>query len=160
MNAAHLHLMIVHLPVVGALAAGIILLVGHILRQELLYKLGYGFLIGCALGVVVAYLSGQAAYEFLQESYPLDEKSAELVESHGILGRASMIGLLLLGAACLNACLQYLQGERPPFWLQIVILVGLVVMLYLLAWTSHQGGMIRHPEICGDSLPIFPPSDW
>lgn len=158
MNAAHLHLMLVHLPVVGSLAAGIILLVGHLLRQEILYKLGYGFLIGCAALVVGAYFSGESAYEFLEIAYPLDDESAALVETHGILGRVSMIGLLLLGAASLNASLQYWQGDRPAVWLQIVILVGLLVMLYVLAWTSHQGGMIRHPEVRMDHLPIFP--DW
>ena len=59
-------------------------------------------------------------------------------------------------SAAALALLQYAQGERPAPWLRWALLVAALLLAWLLAWTAHQGGLIRHPELRALSSPLFP----
>lgn len=144
MTAAELHLMVVHLPVVGCLFVAVLLVLGHVLGSDLLLKVGYGFSIALALLGVAAFYSGPSAYEQLQTEL-LAQKP--WVEQHALVARAAFIGLVVCGALAVQAHLQFLQEEPPARWLRFTILVLVLAMSYLLAWSAHLGGAIRHHEV-------------
>lgn len=157
MSAAHLHLLIVHLPVLGAIFAAALLVAGEARGRSpdgpSLRVTGWLVLLVSAVSGIVAYYSGPPAYEQL-EAVLAPEK--EWVEQHAVIGRAAFVGLVVAGALAVQALLQHLQEETPARWLRWTILGLVLVLCYVLAWAAHLGGLIRHEEIRPAS-PLFPP---
>ncbi|MBM4117676.1 hypothetical protein FJ251_07995 [bacterium] len=153
MNSAQLHLLAVHLPVLACPAATLLLLLARVLRNETLFHTGCAFLVFGALSAAAAYFSGPGAYASL--ALPAGPERA-LAEAHGALGKGAFMGMVLGGLAALLALLQVGQGERVSPWLRWSLLVAALVLSWLLAWTAHQGGLIRHDELRALSLPLFP----
>ena len=152
-SASQIHLLVVHLPVVGCPFVLALLLLGHRLKSDLLMRVGYGFLTAVAAFGVVAYYSGPPAFEGLES-----ELAAERpwVEQHALVARAAFVVLVVAGVLAVQAWLQFLQEEPPGRWLRRSILILVLVVTYLLAWSAHLGGQIRHPEIRHPGLPLFP----
>lgn len=144
MSAAHLHLLVVHLPVVGCLSALVLLAIGEWRRSELVFQIACGFLLGCTVSAAAAYYSGPEAYEQL-ETVLAAEKT--LIEDHAVLGRAAFVGMVIVGVVALQALLQFLQDEKPARWLRWLLLALTLAMCALFAWTAHLGGLIRHVEL-------------
>ncbi|MCB1164011.1 MAG: hypothetical protein R3C71_11745 [Candidatus Krumholzibacteriia bacterium] len=153
MSAAQLHLLLVHLPVLACPAAAALLIASRIAANETLLKTACVTLVLGTLAATGAYFSGPPAYESLQLA---PGPTRELVEAHAALGKGAFMGLVLLGLAALLALLQYPQGERPAPWLRWTLLAASLLLAWLLAWTAHQGGLIRHEELRALRLPLFP----
>jgi len=153
MNAAQVHLVVVHLPVVGCPVALILLILAQVRKDDFLFKLACGFLLACTGFSAIAYYSGPPAYELLQAKFNVEK---DYVEGHAVLARAAFFSMIVLGVAVLNALLQFLQGEQPARWLKWGLLIATVGVCYLFAWSAHQGGLIRHPEIREPGIVIFP----
>src|SRR5262245_31373474 len=134
MTAAHLHLMVVHLPVVGCPLVFLILLLGQKRQDESFLRLGYLLLAFCAVAAGVAFYSGPSAFEGLQAELAAER---DLVESHAVLGRAAFIAVLAAGVLAIQAWLQLQQEEKPARWLRLAILWGTLACCYLLAWSAH-----------------------
>ena len=156
MTAAHIHLMVVHLPVVGSLFVAVLLGLGHLWKNDLLSKVGYGFLVGLVPFVLAAYYSGPSAYDQLESELVA---SKFWVEQHAVIGRAAFILMIVVTVLAVQALLQFAQEEPPASWLRFTILGGVALLIYLMAWSAHLGGQIRHPEIrpTGDGWTPFPP---
>ncbi|MEM9558418.1 MAG: hypothetical protein AAGC60_29470 [Acidobacteriota bacterium] len=163
MTAVHLHLAIVHLPVVGVLCAAALLVAAEVAAWRTgdartavpttLRLSGWSVLLVSALTGIVAYYSGPSAYEQL-DSVLADDK--EFVERHAVLGRAAFVGLIVAAALALQGVVHHLQEEPPLRWLHRVVLVLVLGLCYLLAWAAHLGGQIRHEEIRDPSSRVFP----
>ena len=156
MTAAALHLIVVHLPVVACPLTLLLLLVAHQQRSDLLFKLGYSSIIGCAVAAAVAYYSGPEAYEQLEEIL-VTHKS--WVEQHAVIARAAFVVLIINAVLAIQALLQFAQDEPPARWLRWLIAIFLLAVCYLLAWSAHLGGEIRHTEIRQLEWLIFPRLD-
>jgi uncharacterized membrane protein len=142
-NQAQLHLVLSHAPVFGCLAALPMLLIAEIRNSDLLRKIACWYLLASAAAACGAYFTGPGALELLEQFADTDQ---EIVEAHALLGRASFVGMIILGAAALIALLQYMQEDRCTAWLRGGLIALVLAHIALLAVTSRQGGMIRHPE--------------
>lgn len=156
MTATELHLAIVHLPVVGCWFVAVLLAVAIWRRSELLFLTAAGLLLLCTAGAVTAYYSGPPAYEQVKSRLVAGE---EAVEQHAVLGRAAFVGMVLLAVLALQAVLRTAAGEDAARWLRWALLVGTLLLCWLLAWTAHLGGAVRHDELRDRPLPIFPQLD-
>ena len=153
MNPFQAHLLSVHVPVLGSLAATALFLAARIARNETLFKTACVTVLLSTLGALAAFLSGPPAFELLEGEFSLDPNT---IETHAALGKGAFMGLVLLGMAALLTLLQYGQGESPAGWLRWLLLLASLLLAYMLAWTAHEGGMAAHPEI-GESLDfLFP----
>ncbi len=152
MSAAHLHLMVVHLPVVLC-PLGILFLLIDSLRGHDRSMTGFVLLLSAAVLGVVAYYSGPSAYEQL-EGVLLTEK--EWVEQHAVAGRAAFVTLILAGVLALQAVLRELQEEPVSKGLRWAVVVMALIACYCSVWAAHLGGKIRHPEMRGSSGVVFP----
>lgn len=152
MSAAHLHLMIVHLPVVLCPLGIVFLAIDH-LRGQRRAMAGFVLLLSAGLFGVVAYYSGPSAYEQL-EGVLVSEK--EWVEQHAVAGRAAFVTLILAGVLALQAILRLLQEEPVSKGLRLAIVMMALIACYCSIWAAHLGGKIRHPEIRESGLVIFP----
>jgi len=155
MNAAQIHLMTAHLPVIGLPFAAVLLTVGLVRKSETLWRAGASALLATAALTAIPYFSGPPAYEFVGERYSV---AKEPVERHAVVARAFSLGLVVLGCAAVADLLRGLGGDPPSRWLRIAILAGAAVIAYGFAWSAHLGGLVRHPELADPHLPVFPAS--
>jgi hypothetical protein len=144
MNPIQIHLMLAHLPVVGLLASVALLVIALFTKSELLFKTACGFLIACSLFAVGTYLSGPPSYEIVEAA---NLGSKEVVERHALFGQISFVGMILLAAATIGALIQYAQGDPPGRPIRWLLLFAAILLAIVLAWTAHEGGEIRHPEL-------------
>ena len=144
MNAAHLHLMTVHVPVVGCWGLLILLLLSAYFRDDRLFKISCWLLLSVLLVATGAYFSGPPAYELLQEQYQIDK---ETVEFHAVLARSCLLAMVVLSMVVGNALIQGFQGENIPRWQRAIIIVGTLALACFWTVAAHWGGRIRHPEI-------------
>jgi len=149
MNAAHLHLVINHLPIIGACLS--LPLVALILWR----RSDRGLILAAALTLV---LTGVGALAALQTGEPAEEMvehlpgtAESLIEPHeeraevaaGLAVATALGALVVLGVAW--------RREGPlPVSLLATLLVASVATSGAMAWTGKAGGMIRHPEIRGE----------
>ena len=144
MNAAHLHLLFNHVPVIGV-PIGIALLawaVGARERGQQRMALSLLVLTGLATGLV--YLTGDPAEETVGR---LAGVSQALIERHDDFATATLVAaqvLWIMGAITL-----FLSRHDRPLKSRLVmatLAVG-VITSSMLAGTAWLGGQIRHDEI-------------
>ncbi len=142
-----------HLPVVLCPLALVLFTSARLRRDAPAARIARWLLVAAAAAGVPAYFSGPPAFESMETELA---SMRELVELHAVLGRAAFFGLALLALTALQTALREMQEEPVPGWLHGVVVVGALLLSYVLAWTGHLGGAIRHPEI-GEALSwIFP----
>ncbi len=151
MNAAHWHVVLVHIPIVGAFFALVTLAAGAATRSEALFRLGSAFAIFVALAAAASYFTGGEAYDLMKPD--VDEA---LVESHALIARVGFIVAMLTGAVALVGLLQEAQGERPSIALRYVLTLAMGMVVWVMFWAAHLGGRIRHPEARGVDFFFFP----
>ena len=153
MSAVHLHLLIVHLPVVACPLALVLLAVGHARDRPSLARAGHVTIMIAAAAGIVAYYSGPSAYEQLADRLVADKA---WVEQHAVIARLAFVGLVVLGVVTIQVLLQEAQGDTPSPWMRRGLVVGTAILCWVLAWTAHLGGQIRHVEIRTPEWAIFP----
>lgn len=147
MSSAELHIALVHGPVVACLFA--VVLFGLALRwqDERLQKFCHLVFLGCAVLSGVAYYTGPGAYEAYETMEWFTDEMKVRTEDHAVMGRASFVGMVLLGLGSLVSLLGYAQGQAPGKAQRWGVFALALVMAMLMVWTSHEGGMIRRLEI-------------
>jgi len=143
MNGAHAHLLLNHIPVVGAFFALALLGVAAWQRTTASLRLALGALLFVALSAIPTYLTGEPAEEIVEE---LPAVSRKQVHEHEEAAELALIAVEVAGAVAL-AGLLWTRGGRRPKWLLPAALVLGAVALVLLARAANLGGHIRHPEI-------------
>lgn len=145
MNAAHIHLMLNHVPVVGAIVIALLLAAAWLMHNEGVLRLALWGAVADALIAIVVYLTGGAAEEMVEN---LPGISHTLIEEHEEAALVATIVLGVFGAAALAALLLYRRRTIPPRVHQAALLLSLIPIGFMV-WTSNLGGLIRHTEIRG-----------
>lgn len=145
MNAAHLHLILAHVPVFAVIGGTVVLAVGLLLRRRLLWTIASVFFLVAAVAAVPVYLSGEPAEEILERWLP-NEAAIERHEDTALLTLSTVIATGVAAAALLVA------GRRAPMTRIARASLGVTALLALGASglairTAGLGGEIRHPEI-------------
>lgn len=147
MNGAQLHLMLNHLPVLGALFTVLLLGWALVRRTPELLKTALVVALIAGLSSIPVYQTGEAAEKVIEHLPGVEERFIEQHESQakyalglGIVMSVVAAGTLAVGLR--NA--QWLRGGAALTW--VASLLAFLVMAY----TAHSGGMIRHPEIRSD----------
>lgn len=145
MNAAHLHLLINHLPLWGVVLGLLVGLYGAWRRSEDAVRVALMLFVVAALGAVAAYFSGHAAEEIVEAL----GRSHEAIETHEEAGNLAAYLTIALGVLALGTLLR----RRPvaSAW-RTALLVLAVVTLGVVGYAANLGGRISHPEITGTSL--------
>ena len=145
MTLVHLHLLLNHIPVVGALFALLLFALALTRRETVSVKFALGFTTAMAAIAVVVYFTGGAAEEAVENLAGVTERAIDRHEEaaelttivFGILGGLSLVALLAL------------RSKQPPRWITLAGLVGTLAVSALMGWTANLGGQIRHTEIQG-----------
>jgi len=144
MNAAHLHLMFNHLPIVGLGFAILINLLAMIRKSEELKNLSFWFYILIGLLAILPILTGDGAGEILKTYPGIDN---EAIENHETWGYIFFYGLMLNSLLAIVAL--WFSQKKPELVkkLGITMLVIAIVLLFFAYQAGTTAGNIRHPEI-------------
>jgi hypothetical protein len=142
-NDAHLHLVLNHLPIVGAALVMLLLVIGLARRSEELTRVALAFTVLIALGTIPAYLSGEGAEEIVEHD---DQVAGDRIERHEERAEQAAIAVWVAGGLALIALLVGRGGRRVPRWATLGTLAVLIVSNGLLIRAGEAGGKISHPE--------------
>jgi hypothetical protein len=144
MNAAHLHLMVNHLPLFAALFAGVLIAAGMMRKQVALTNAGLMIAVVAGLGAFAAARTGEGAEEIVSELAAVSEGA---IEPHEEAAEAAMFAAMGLGALALIALASPARMAKARRAASIGALIMAVVTFGMVARTANLGGAIRHPEI-------------
>lgn len=151
MNAAHLHLMLNHIPVL-AVPFGLALLGWAMFRaRPELARLALIVFVLSALAIAPIYLSGEPAEDAIEGVAGAIEPWVEAHEEAALVSLSLGEALGVLALAGLWTSRRAVSPFRPMMMASLVLALATAGSL---AYTASLGGLIRHTEIRGDpSLP-------
>ena len=149
MNAAYLHLILNHVPVLGVVFALALLGAALLRRNDILLRAGWVTLVVVALVALPVYFSGEGAEEIVEDEPAV---SHDAIEAHEEIALVALIALEALGALAL-AGLFFSRRGAPPSWTRGGSLLLTLVVAGLLGLTAERGGRIKHPEAHGATVP-------
>jgi hypothetical protein len=144
MNHDHLHLLLNHVPTIGALAALGLLLLAFVRRNEHLAHAGLEALYVVALLTLPAYISGVGAYRELREVTGVSDIAMRMHQD------AALLGFALTECAGLVAWIALWQTRRHGHAARGIVPAAALlsaVAIVAMAVAANLGGEIRHPEI-------------
>ena len=151
MDAAHAHLILNHIPVVGLGAALLLLLYALARKNDEMKKAALAGFVLLALVAIPVFLTGKAAEDLVEH---LPGVTEAFIEQHEEAATASLIAIELLGAVSLAGLFFTRRSNAIPKWFAAVSLVASLGVAGVITWTANLGGQIRHTEIrSGASVP-------
>lgn len=150
MNAAHLHLMANHFPLVGFVFSLLLLTLGLLRSNEGYSRAGYLVILAAGVFSIPTFLTGEPAEEILEK---LSGFSEVLVEAHEEAAELAIwfIGVTTVAAAAAFWC-SLKQVGTSKLILKSILALNLVSII-MIGRTSQLGGKISHPEIRNGSSP-------
>ena len=152
-NLAHVHLLLNHVPTVGAVAALGLLIVAYIRRDEPLKLVGLEVLFAIALLTLPAYMTGVAAFQKLRNQPGINETAIRLHQDVALYGFTWMEFAGFIGWVALW---QARRRGRAAAGMVGVATALTVVALIVMARAANLGGDIRHPELGGTVAAMDP----
>ncbi len=145
MNLAWVHIIVVHIPVLGT---GLLVYMGlksvYSLEEKRLKSFYWSSLL-VAIFASLAYFTGPSTADWVKNSfsnYPQD-----LVENHALWGRFGFTISILSALLGVMAISNYAQDEPPHKAIPWVLLSIQILLLVLFIYTAHLGGLIRRPDL-------------
>ena len=151
MNAAHLHIVLNHFPIIGTAISIFVLLIGLIKKSDDVKKTSILILILTAFITIPVYLTGDKAQEMIEGNY--DDVDESFIESHEDFALYSFIAMDITGAIGLLSIFLFKKPKLLPNSFAYFMLVLLLIVNGMMAYTANLGGRIHHPEIRKDKLP-------
>jgi hypothetical protein len=153
LNAAHLHLVLNHVPTLGTAVALALLLIALIRRQETLVQLGLEVLFIIAVVTMPVYVTGVAAYQHLRSGAEFSDIAARMHQD------AALTGFAVTEFAGFIAWVALWQSRRIGQAGRGLVAAATVLSLIALAIMGRAatlGGEIHHPEIraAGAAAPV------
>lgn len=144
MNAAHVHLIVNHLPLFAALFGGGLLAYGLLRNQRALKSAGLVLGVIAGVGVVVAVQSGERAEDVVEAYVGVDDRA---LEAHEEAAEITQWGAVSLGLISLLGLVVPSDREKLRGRAEGAALLAFIVVFGMVARTANLGGPIRHPEI-------------
>lgn len=144
MNFAHVHLMVNHLPVLGAVFSLGLLIAARLRRGEDLMGAAYVAIALTALSTGLALATGEPAEEVIEHLPGVIES---LIERHEEAALPASVPLWIAGAVSLFALVLRRRSKNVPGWIFPLLLLALLAGSAGMARVAALGGEIRHEEI-------------
>ncbi|MFD2873730.1 hypothetical protein ACFS5N_14690 [Mucilaginibacter ximonensis] len=149
MNETHIHLLITHLPIVGAALGVLVLIHGIWNKSDTTLTAAYNLLIISAIGAGIAYATGEGAEETVEH---LPGISKNVIEEHAESALISLISLMIMGGIAVIGLFVTLKSTAFTRPVALLALTAALVGFGLIARTGYLGGQIRHTEIGTDAM--------
>ena len=156
MNHSHLHLLLNHVPTVGAVAALGILLVAFVRRNEHLKHIGLEILFAIALVTLPVFITGVGAYREIRGGPDLSDYA---MRAHWDAAIAGFTVTEFAGFVAWVALWQTRRRGRAARGLVAGATLLTILAIAIMARTANLGGEIRHPEIRAVAVEAAPDGD-
>lgn len=143
MTGTHLHLIINHVPILGAAFAALLLLVSLRYGAAVLQRTALALLIVVAIGGGTAKYSGEPAEDGVRGMPGVTRDS---IEEHEELADKSFLTAAVLGVLALGILVRWRTTEIPR-GAALTALAGSFVVAGMMGYTGLLGGQIRHTEV-------------
>ncbi len=153
MDWGHLHLMLNHLPVLGAPALLVLLGWAFARQQPEVVRLALWCTVALGSVTLVVYLTGDSAEEMVEFLPHFDNEMVERHEGLGLAATILIVASSTLAAMALWAPRVWSRLYRP---LLVAVLCGLLAGTAAVAATAWTGGPIGHPELRSAIPPSMP----
>jgi amino acid transporter len=154
MNAAHFHLLINHLPIVGSFIGFLLIFYSSIINKDLSnIKAGLIILTLSSFSILPVYFSGEGAEEIVEH---LAGVSHETIEEHEEIAELGLYVSLFVGLLSSLSFLMVLRKNKNSKLLTNITLFAGFLLVILFVLIGQTGGEIKHPEIEKSSDTITP----
>jgi hypothetical protein len=143
-NLAHFHLLLNHVPTVGAVVALGLLMVGYSRRDDSLKHIGLEVLFLIAVLTVPVYMTGVAAHQTLRKVPDVSEAAIRAHQDAALIGFTVTEFAAFIGWVALW---QWRRRGRAARGLVPATTALLIAALAIMGGAANLGGEIRHPEI-------------
>jgi hypothetical protein len=144
MDQAHIHLLIVHLPLFGAFFGMLVLAHGLWHKSDQTAIAAYHIFIVSAIGAAIAKFTGEAAEEGV-ERIPGVLESA--IEAHEDAGFWAFVTMIILGVVSVIAFFLTRTKSKHAFTTSRIVMILAAFSLVVVGRAAYLGGQIRHTEI-------------
>lgn len=144
MDAAHVHLLLNHVPVLGAVFGVLVLGYGVVRDSDDIVRAGLWTLAVVGAASVVVYLTGEPAEELVEGLPGVSEAALERHEEVALWG---LWGAVLVGLAATAGLWLQRRGTMATRRLGSGVLVLALALSGLMGWTANTGGKVRHSEL-------------
>lgn len=144
-NPTHLHLMITHLSIFGAILGALVLIFGMVMKSPHTRMAAFLLFIITGLSSFIVDFTGDEASDTVRHIAGISKAA---VKEHHLAAQFGLISLYILGGASLLALI-YIRVKKPVKTTAInwIVLVIALWSFSVTARTGYLGGKIRHTEI-------------
>lgn len=149
MTGVHLHLLVNHAPIFGAIFALVLFLASYRWAPDVLRRTAFVFLIFTALAGGASDLTGDPAVHAVRG---LPGIRRDVTHDHEEMGQTSAIVAGIVGALAIALLVRSRNGPVS----KVVAATGLVVSLIvsaMMSYTGLLGGRVRHTEVRAGATP-------
>ena len=156
MDGLQLHLLTNHLPIIGTLAALLVVIFGMIRRNDGAIAAGLIVYAVMAFTALPAYFSGEEAEERVEHIAGIEHK---VIHEHEEMAELSVWLTAISGVVALGAV--FAQKKKPALApnLALTFVVLAVIAFVQAARTGHEGGKIRRPDLGSPTAPAGAETD-
>lgn len=144
MNQAHLHLLLNHLPILGALFGLLLLTGGFLLKNDTVKRTALGLFVLSAILAIPAYLTGEGAEEVVEG---LPGVTENLIEAHEDMANIFLWMVGALGLIALATLYTDLKSKKTASMLYALTFAAAIGTMVFAQRVGASGGEIRHTEI-------------
>ena len=142
-NGAHLHLLVNHFPIFLPVFGFVILVVGILLKSDIVKRVAFGMFIFGGLFAFIAASTGEGAEEIAEGL----KRGENLIHEHE--EAAEVFSLVSYILALISIVALWFNYKKHPFnvLFTYIALLASVAVIYLSYPTGQTGGEITHPEV-------------
>ncbi len=149
MDAAHLHLVLNHFPVIGTVITMFLLFLGILLKSGDIRKAALLVLILTSVVTIPVYVSGDGAQQIVEGNF--DDVDEEYIDEHEDFALYSFVAMNIAGFVAILALFFFRKSKEIPVTFAIPMFVLVLIVNGMMAYTANLGGKIHHPEIRGNT---------
>ena len=154
LNAAHIHLLVNHIPVFGTVFAALLIAWGLLRKSEEVLRLGLVVAVIVAAGTWLVQLTGEPAEHLISG---MQDVQRRIIHEHEEAAELSTWVITAFGIASLLTLVMVHRRRASGRMLAIVSLLLGLAGSGLVARAASLGGEIRHPEVRAGFVPPPPP---
>ncbi len=154
MTAAHWHLLINHLPIIGTTISTFLLIAGLLLKNDQLKIISLLLILVMSVFGFIAHETGERAEHSLENDMTVNHAA---IEEHEEAAKPAFIVHNIAGFFSLVALALYKKKKRIFNIIGVFIVVLTLSATGLMSYAGYLGGKIRHSEI-NETSAVYQPN--
>lgn len=147
MSGVHIHLLVNHVPILGALFALTLLAASFKFAPDVLRRTALVVLVGVGIAGAAANYSGEPAEDAIR-GFPGVQRA--VIHEHEEFAEKSFLVGAVIGALALGMLIRWRRAPMPRA-VTLGALASATVVCGMMAYTGLLGGQVRHTEVRPDA---------